>query len=160
MSKTVISISDIELQPLTFVTVTVYDPEYDGLITTFDVVFPKFQINEFPPRAVILAELPLQIRPSFNIPEFSFKLIEADGNRLTVTILENDLVQPLELVATTVYVVVASGDKLNKAFVLPLFHKYDTPPLAIKLTDAPSQMTPSFEDTPDSSIAEKATFGN
>ena len=49
-------------------------------------------------------------------------------------------VQPLALVAVTVYVVVAAGETVGEPVKLPGNHEYVLPPVALKMLEPPTQM--------------------
>ncbi len=66
------------------------------------VVAPVFQEYVVPPEAVSVAEAPLQIVPSFGVPEVSVTTITAVGNGLTVMVVAAVAVQPLAFVTVAV----------------------------------------------------------
>ena len=65
---------------------------------------------------------------ALKVVEFPIQMADGDadaaivGNPLTETVTMDELVQPLALVAVTVYVVVAVGDTLGEAVKLPGCH--------------------------------------
>ena len=66
------------------------------------VVAPVFQEYVVPPLAVKVAEDPLQIVPSFGVPEVSVAAITAVGRGLTVIVDVAVAVQPLAFVTVAV----------------------------------------------------------
>ena len=66
------------------------------------VVAPVFQEYVVPPEAVSVTEAPMQIVPSFGVPEVSVTAIAAEGAGLTVMVVVAVAVQLLAFVTVTV----------------------------------------------------------
>ena len=66
------------------------------------VVAPVLQEYVVPPEAVSVAEAPMQIVPSFGVPEVSVTAIEAAGAGFTVMVVVAVVVQPLAFVTVAV----------------------------------------------------------
>ena len=66
------------------------------------VVAPVFQEYVVPPEAVSVAEAPMQIVPSFGVPEVSVTAIEAAGAGFTVMVVVAVVVQPMAFVTVAV----------------------------------------------------------
>ena len=76
-----------------------------GITVIEAVVAPEFQEYVVPPEAVSVAEAPMQIVPSFGVPEVSVTEMDAVGNVLIATTTEPFMVVvqfEVVLVATTV----------------------------------------------------------
>ena len=73
-----------------------------GVTVMAAVVAPVFQEYVVPPLAVKVAEDPLQIVPSFGVPEVSVTAIAAVGRGLTVIVDVAVAVQPLAFVTVVV----------------------------------------------------------
>jgi len=78
---------------------------------------------------------------------------ETLGKELTVTVIEAVFEHPIELVPVTEYVVVDVGLTVMLAVVCPVLHRYEVAPLAVKVVDAPGQITEEGE-------ADIVTLGN
>ena len=73
-----------------------------GVTVMAAVVAPVFQEYVVPPLAVSVAEEPMQIVPSFGVPEVSVTAIAAVGRGLTVIVDVAVAVQPLAFVTVAV----------------------------------------------------------
>ena len=73
-----------------------------GVTVMAAVVAPVFQEYVVPPLAVSVAEAPMQIVPSFGVPEVSVTVIVAVGRGLTVMVAMAVAVQPLAFVTVAV----------------------------------------------------------
>ena len=73
-----------------------------GVTVMAAVVAPVFQEYVVPPLAVSVAEAPMQIVPSFGVPEVSVAVIVAVGRGLTVMVAVAVVVQPLAFVTVAV----------------------------------------------------------
>ena len=73
-----------------------------GVTVMAAVVAPVFQEYVVPPLAVNMAEAPLQIVPSFGVPDVSVTEIAAVGRGLTVIVVVAVAVQPLAFVTVAV----------------------------------------------------------
>jgi hypothetical protein len=62
------------------------------------------------------------------------------GRLFTVTLSVVVLVQPLALVAVTVYVVVTVGETVGEPVKLPGTQEYDVPPVALNTLEPPKQI--------------------
>src|SRR5688572_450750 len=98
-----------------------------------DVVAPVLQRKDTPPAAVNVAEPPGQITKVGHV-------IAHGGAGLTVTVVEQVLVQPLAVVTVTVYVVVEAGLTVIEAVVAPVLHRNDAPPDTERVTEPPTQI--------------------
>jgi len=125
------------LQPLAFVTVTVYVVVTVGFTVMDAVVAALLHRNDTPPDAVSVDEPPTQLDGLAGV-------ILQVGPGVTVTIAEHELVQPLASVTVTVYVVVTVGFTVIAAVVAALLHRNDTPPEAVSEVEPPTQIE-SFE---------------
>ena len=111
---TVMSLVDVFVQPVdVFVPVTVYVFASVTIIEAPDSA-PGCQVYVFAPVPVMVAELPAQM-----LAEAGVTVVPTDGSGLTVTSFVEELLQPLALVPTTVYVVVASGETFTTVPVNP-----------------------------------------
>jgi len=97
------------------------------------VVAPVLHKKDIPPEAVNAAEPPMQITGLGQV-------MLQDGNGLTVTVLEQELVHPCAFVTVTVYVVVAPGLTVMDAVVAPVLQRNDTPPDAVSVDEPPTQI--------------------
>jgi hypothetical protein len=68
-------------------------------------------------------------------------LIDIAGTELTNTVTLDDAEHPPTLVPVTVYAVVAPGVTTIEAEVDPVPHRYESAPEAVRVTDAPEQIT-------------------
>ena len=73
-----------------------------GVTVITAVVAPVLQENVVPAEAVSVAEAPMQIVPSFGVPEVSVTAIAAEGAGLTVMVVVAVAVQLLAFVTVTV----------------------------------------------------------
>ena len=111
---TVIVLVAVFVQPVdVFVPVTVYVFASVTIIEAPDSA-PGCQVYVFAPVPVMVAELPAQM-----LAEAGVTVVPTDGSGLTVTSFVEELLQPLALVPTTVYVVVASGETFTTVPVNP-----------------------------------------
>src|SRR5258705_11323867 len=62
------------------------------------------------------------------------------GPGVTVTVAEQELVQPLASVTVTVYVVVTAGFTVIEAVVADVLQRHDTPPDAVSVDEPPTQI--------------------
>jgi hypothetical protein len=85
------------------------------------------------PLAVSVAEAPAHI---VDTDAFILTL----GATLTVIVFESVAVQPPAFVAVTEYVAVAEGLTVIDDDVDLLLHKYDEPPVAVSVVEAPAQI--------------------
>jgi len=129
---TVTVLEAVAVQPLAFVTVTVYVVVEPGDTVILVVVAPVLHEYVPPPLAVKVAFCPLQIGDGL--------LMLAVGFVFTVKVLESVSVQPLAFVTVTEYVVVEEGETVMLAVVAPLLHEYVPPPLAVNVALCPTQM--------------------
>jgi hypothetical protein len=81
-----------------------------------------------------VADAPLQIAPA--------PVSVGVSTALTTTVAVAVAVQFWALLTVTVYVVVADGFCTKTAIVAPVFHKYDVPPLAVKVAADPGHIAP------------------
>jgi hypothetical protein len=120
----------VEVQPLAPVTVTVYVP---ADVIEADAALPKplFHEYETPPVAVTLIEVVVHVN-SVTPVLLVIPAIGAVVFDVTVMLAVDE--QPLELFAVTVYV---PADVMVADAVLPkpLFHEYETPPVAVTLIE-------------------------
>jgi hypothetical protein len=123
------------------------------------VVAPVFQEYVVPPEAVSVTEAPMQIVPSFGVPEVSVTAIAAEGAGLTVMVMVAVAVQPLAFVTVAVYVVEILGVIMITAVVAPVFQEYVVPPEAVSVAEDPSHIVPSF-GVPEVSTTAIAAIGN
>ena len=86
------------------------------------------------PLAFKVAVLPEQITAEFTLTV---------GLALTLTVATAVLEQPA-VVPVTVYVVVADGEIISGLLVLPVFHKYVAPPVAVNVAFFPEHIKEEF----------------
>ena len=91
------------------------------------------QRKDIPPDAVSVAEPPAQIVGLG-------QLIAHEGAGFTVTLVEQVLLHPLDVVTVTVYVVVKVGLTVIEAVVAPVLQRNDVPPDAVNVDWPPTQM--------------------
>jgi hypothetical protein len=103
-----------------------------GLTVMFGVVAPVLHRNDTPPAAVSVCEPPGQIVTGGQI--------EHVGPGVTVTVVEQELVQPFASVTVTVYVVVTVGVTVIEAVVAALLQRNDVPPAAVSVDGPPEQL--------------------
>jgi hypothetical protein len=122
--------ADVALQPLAFVTVTLYEPEAVALMAW--VVAPVDQRYELPALAVSVTLPPAQkvVGPP--------ALIDGVGLASTVTVVAADAaLQPLAFVTVTLYEPEAVA--LMACVAAPVDQRYELPVLAVSITLPPAQ---------------------
>ena len=92
-----------------------------------------------PPVALTCVEPPKQI-------EEGFAVAFTNGKAFTTIVLVAVLVQPLALVAVTVYVVVTLGVTVGEPVKFPGCQAYVVPPVALNCDEAPKQSTEGLAD--------------
>ncbi len=102
-----------------------------GDTVIFGVVAPVLQRNVTPPADVSVTEPPAQMLCGGQMLQV--------GPGVTVTVAEQELLQPLALVTVTVYVVVTVGFTVIDAVVAPVLHRNDVPPDAVSVDEPPTQ---------------------
>jgi hypothetical protein len=120
----------VEVQPLVFVTVTVYVPA-DVMLADAALPKPLFHEYETPPVAVTLIDVVVHVN---SVTPVLLVIPAVGATVFDVTVMLAVEVQPLVFVTVTVYV---PADVMVADAVLPkpLFHEYETPPVAVTLID-------------------------